>query len=320
MRHGRAGLMTFVARHFSREAAQDSSRSAYRHCRPDVTRHLRRPHALGSLSSRTASRWNLKVAIGFIAAVVGLTSLAAPAWAGQYYEEATSGTGSTNGTGVDVTFAWNQWPVPENSVCTLSLPYCFYTGSSLDPSGEGFTDSAAWLINANNRSQSIEVGFGSGYAPGVNGGWTNAMQPYYTTANGSSEVNATSAYDLVAGVPVWMAMAVGGCGGTCIQVTQAPQGPNWSPSTTYTVPCCSRTNFAQSETAYGDDWMNGGAGVNWYMYYGNSSGWQLWGENTCTSKDTSNTHQPFNYYNTCNVGGSPSEYNNRGYGNGSYGS
>lgn len=254
----------------------------------------------------------------FIVIGVGVTLLAS-SWlalsphtvtAGQYWETSTSGT-NTTGTGASVA-TWSNWSVPESpsNPCSGSSPYC--VGGS-----EGFTNEAVWLING---SYSIETGFRSGLAVGVNGGWTTAMQPYYTTSNGATEVNATSAYNLPSATFIWMAALSNGS-------TSYVGVNNWNPSISYTVPGpnTSRQNYAQYETLYGDDWMGGGSAPSvMHMYYQSPptwpSGWNDWGGMSCSPVDRSGTGQAFDYANACGNGTKPYQWYGYGYGNGVNGS
>jgi hypothetical protein len=232
--------------------------------------------------------------------------------AGQYWETSTSGTGTTTGTG-EYVYTWNSWSVPESPTnpCSGSSPYCF--GGS-----DGYTAESVWLIH--DGSHSIEAGFGSGYAVGTNGGWTSAMQPYYTYATSLTtnvEINATSAYNLPALTVIWMAESSNGSA-SGVQVN------NWTPAVSYTV-AANRTNFDQYETLYGDDWMGGGSPqTGKHMYYQPASsypnGWSNWGTMTCADIDLSNTHEADDYTKTCNLSGQPYQWAAGGYGNGVDGS
>lgn len=250
-----------------------------------------------------------------LSASITLASWPMGANAGLYYEGATSGTGTTTGTAAIVT-TWSSWAVPENPShpCAYSPPWCALAANG-NP-GWGYTDEAIWLIHGTTNND-LEAGFGSGWAVGVNGGWTNAMEPYYTTGNGATEVNATSAYNLPAATPIWMAMITNG-------TTSALQVNNWPQSINYGV-ASSRTNFAQYETAYGDDWMGGGVAPSvMHMYFQPASsypsGWSNWGIMSCDPADYSATGAAFNYANACNVGSVAYQWDGYGYGNGLAGS
>jgi hypothetical protein len=75
---------------------------------------------------------------------------------------------------------------------TIASPSTSLTDSARLISPPGVAASV-WSDQLNNLGRSIEAGYGSGYAVGRNGGWTTALQPYYTTSDGLGEVTSTSA-------------------------------------------------------------------------------------------------------------------------------
>ena len=275
--------------------------------RGDRSHHLLRPRIRGRTRR---DRFLLGFALAVL--VAGLSPLSAGA--GNFYRVAKSGVGSS-GTGAGFE-TWTQWAVPESP----SNP----CGSCPDGS-YGFTDQASWFIDNNaNYPDAIEVGIDSGYAySGVNGGWDNGMQPYYTTDSGAHEVNAPVSYNLHNGVAAWAASAYTdpGIGPTYIQVEDSV-GTNWVQAFWYGMSCYNATpsnclNVGQAETLYGDDWMAGGGDLL-TMYYNSSQGYQYWGKEVCRADN--NPPGPDDYWVSCNVNGTRYEWEPGGSGNGVFGS
>jgi hypothetical protein len=263
--------------------------------------------------------------IGTLTALTGIVLSPVGASAGQYWETSTSGAGTTTGTATSVS-SWVNWSVPESqsNPCTPGPIWCDGTPAN----GEGFTAESVWLIhldsNGNPTTDALEVGFGSGYAIGQNGGWTNAMQPYYTLNDGGTEVNATSGYDLPANTQIWIqAIADGTSNGSGALLSWASN--QWAPVINNYAVTYRRQNFVQYETEYGDDWMGGGSPPSlMHMYYqpqsSYPSGWNNWGGMTCGSADHSPTGAPFDYSRVCNASGTAYLWEGYGYGNNERGS
>lgn len=258
-----------------------------------------------------------------ITVVLLLVSLSPAVHAGQYYEENTSGTGSTTGTAMYYT----TWPStallpPESpsNPCQLAAPYCAAYHDPNNPVVASYTNESAWIYNGRSA---IEVGFLYGWASGTNGGWSTVMLPYYTLNDGVPQVNATANYALPTNTTIWVAAIVCQNGHNAnVQVN------NWVPYVgCYAIPT-PRTNYAQGETLYGDDQMGGGGTpgpVQSMLYQPGSqypNGWAYWGSMKCEWFDGSGTYpyEPFDYTSTCNVGGSPHQWSNGGGGNGDFGS
>lgn len=132
-------------------------------------------------TSRSLQAWWVRVVLAALVGALALMVGSTTAFAGQYYEIAGSGAGTTTGTGAYY-HTWSSWSVPESPsrLCTNQ------SGGYCAAGTEGFTAEAVWLFNGANIDNSIEAGLGSGFASGANGGWTTAMQPYYTTNNGAT--------------------------------------------------------------------------------------------------------------------------------------
>lgn len=93
--------------------------------------------------------------------------------AGQYFEVAISGSGTNTGTAAEL-YTWSSWSVPENPShpCTnTSNGYCASGPSTDTRMAKGLQMKlSGCLIQPTDNSNSLEVGFSSGYNPGVNGG------------------------------------------------------------------------------------------------------------------------------------------------------
>lgn len=148
------------------------------------------------------------------------------------------------------------------------------------------------------------------------------MRPYYTLSDGTYVVIAPGSFDLPVATNIWFAGHIAdGTTAAAVQVN------NWLPSmgseSGYTFGP-NRTNYAQGETFYGDDWMGGGyEGINMYYQPLGSfpNGWSLWGTfSSCVPGDHSTTGAPFDYSEQCNYAGTTYEWTNGGYGNGDFGS
>jgi len=169
-----------------------------------------------------------------------------------YRATATSGAGTNHGTGAYTT-TWTNWSVPEGN------------GSY------AFTDEGVWLgTQGNYQISSVEAGFYSGY--GMTVAWTNGMLPYYTLNDGQNEYDGAGDY-LTANKYIWM--AAGDLGWVQIDIYPFNIG-------SYTVQA-PRQNYAQGETDCNDDWMGGGSGESFTMYFNPASGgWAQWGFMTNT--------------------------------------
>jgi hypothetical protein len=263
---------------------------------------------------RKARRFTIVATVTIVAGIAAAT-VSPTANAGQYGWAAESGYGANTGTAAYLQ-TWSSWAVPESPSehCTESPPYCALTGNLGNTYGEGYTDEAVWLLDHANQSNALEVGFASGWATGTDGGWTSALRPYYTTGDGSVQVNAVSSYDLPSGTTVWAQAQNDGT----IQVN------DWLIDLDYGV-AEPRWNYAQYETAYGDDWMGGGSDSGALeMYYQPAgaypNGWSNWGAISCVQGDASGTNAPFDYSDQCGLYGTDYEWDAYGYGNGIFGS
>ena len=244
-----------------------------------------------------------KIVVAFVAGL-NLVGLVAPISAGasapadcappppRWYAEAQSGTGST-GTLAN-TGTWTNWSVPDGS------PY--------------FTNEAVWIINNNNYNNSVELGFFSGAGAAGSGLFTNGILPYYTLNAGANETDGVGIF-----LPANTGMAISVSNKDSLNnhfFVGNPSKTYWAPSVQYSI-SWPLLGYMQGEVNCHDNWMGGGQGENFQMYWQGSNGnWFPWGymSNNLVCPDYIQLPCPYSLNQINN-----SYWNNGGYGNRNYG-
>jgi hypothetical protein len=145
-------------------------------------------------------------------------------------------------------------------------------------------DNAAWLINANNRTNSVEVGYGSGWSIYQPVGAYYGLNWYFTEVNGTT---GNIDPDDLPGGDLFQALAY-----QTVNDGDAPaiagvyfydndtEYEQWLVVTDYAITGSSHTNYLQGEvccTADGSELGNGTGNTmtGYYQPYGTST-WQPW--------------------------------------------
>lgn len=187
------------------------------------------------------------------------TAQAAPAapaatcpWSGyRYAAVGTSGSGTNKGTGAWQN-TWNNWSLNGH------------------PAGdEPFSNEAVWVLDYNNNSNSLEVGFNTG-AGASSSIFSNTMYPYYTTDNGSNEKDYTGTA-LPKNTTIWDSATSDGTSSWAYVNNKLLAKISYGVATP-------RYDVEQTEVSYHDIWMGGGSGSSMAMSYQNPSNqWNNWG-------------------------------------------
>jgi hypothetical protein len=169
----------------------------------------------------------------------------------RYAAVATSGAGTNKGTGAWQN-TWGSWS---------------FNGH---PKGDNpFSNEAVWVIQQNNNSNSLEVGWNVG--EGANSSvYQNYMYPYYTYNNGGTEKDYTGTV-LPQNSTIWDSATSDGTS------SWAYVNNKFLAKISYGV-ATPREDVEQTEVDYHDIWMGGGSGSSMSMSYQNSSNqWNNWG-------------------------------------------
>jgi hypothetical protein len=169
----------------------------------------------------------------------------------RYAAIATSGAGTNKGTGAYQN-TWSTWS---------------FNGH---PKGDNpFSNEAVWVIQEDNNSDSLEVGWNVG--EGANSSvYENYQYPYYTYNNGGTEQDYTGTV-LPQNETIWDSATSDGTH------SWAYVNNKLLAEITYGV-ATPRQDVEQTEVDYHDIWMGGGSGSSMTMSYQNSSNeWNNWG-------------------------------------------
>jgi hypothetical protein len=173
-----------------------------------------------------------------------------------WYTTATSGAGTTRGTG-----SWTTTPA-----------------SSAVPGGNpGFANEAVWVRDNSNpdglpddsRNRAVEAGWMTGTT--LNGTFFSDLHGYYTIQNGTSE---TDGPHINYSTQIWMGATHDGTY-AYVNVNNWLPSPYYYPSLLYP-----HQNYSQAETNCHQIWMGGGGGESLQMYWldGSGSNWNAWGQ------------------------------------------
>jgi hypothetical protein len=214
-----------------------------------------------------------------------LGSSACASAANHWWDEETSGTGSTVQGTLISTSTPAQWSVDSNSKSTW--------------------DEAAWIENPSNSSQALEVGFYSGWWPYPNFGWTNSLVSYMTEGGGTAGSPAwNNLYGVQWGPSQGATLWAEDNGTVATGHFSGPTTNGWvSFQQNYAI-AAPRENYAQAEvTNSTSTWMGGGSGETFNAYWEDTSGAvHAWGSHSgCASSP----------YWDKNLG--PNQYENGGY-------
>ncbi len=170
----------------------------------------------------------------------------------------------------------NHWYAQATSGCcdagTMQNTY-LPSHWSVDHPSDSTTDEGTWVMDKNDNTQAVEVGYFSGWWPYPTKYWTNGLVGYTTrgetgVTNGAYGAHASGYFSAGAGISI-EALANG-------QAYVGPDGWTWPG---YSVPHAE--NFAQGEvTSSTNTWMGGGSGEQFTAWWSpDGSAWYLWGYN-----------------------------------------